>query len=188
MLRPIFHIEHRGERKTEIVAVRYEDPPDDFQTVSTASTSRIGPRGRSKYVRAWVCNTGLSAAHGCRVYLEHLWINDRLVESERSPLQWADLGVFELPRMERGDRRGHYIDICAADSVNGRFQMISQKAQKGYHSYSEAGTYKLELSVEASSFHIKGRMLLILRYEPDDWRELSVISTRTKHRFIPWKV
>jgi hypothetical protein len=173
VFRPMLHITHRGERKVEVVSIRYP-----------GGTSR---HGNSKYIRAWVFNQIGFKARRCRVFVERIWHNDRLIDDERSPLHWADLdGVYELSDMPRGYRYGHYIDICAADSVDPRLQIISQKGLKGYHRFETGGIYRLELSAEAINPYYAGHLLISLRHDAVNWENLHVVSTKEGHPFLPW--
>src|SRR5690349_21551410 len=120
-LRPTLQLTYAGPRITEQVSVwyPYRDSVGYFGTATTASVSvPAKTQGTAKYVRAWVHNLfGISARH-CQVFVDRVWQNDKLVEPERTRLHWADKDdCFELPFMRMGRQNGHYIDICATDSV-----------------------------------------------------------------------
>jgi hypothetical protein len=130
MFRPHLCITHRGERKVEQVAVKYSrghyEPFDSV--LSTATVIGHGESsfiGKSKYIRAWVYNTFGFVARRCQVFVENIWLDHRLIEAERTPLHWADLDdVYVFPAMHQGHKYGHYIDICASDSIEPTLQII----------------------------------------------------------------
>jgi hypothetical protein len=193
MLRPHLHVEHSGVRRVETVAVSYTalrqslfTPPGS--SAHGESISGISPN-HARYIRAWVFNDWLwcPAARNCQVFVEAIWLNNRLVDDERSPLHWTDLNsAYSFPSMRRGYKNGHYIDVCAADSVDNRFQVISQKWTKGYHRFHQSGVYRLQLCAEAlwpSSF---SHFALTVGYDNRRWNDLHVISARETRRWMPW--
>ncbi len=195
VLRPMLRLEHRGERKVEEVAIDYPlgnyDPFDS--PGSTATMQGLGElptrHGRSKYIRVWVFNLCGFRARGCRVFVERIWHDGRLIDNDRSPLHCTDLdGVFELRELFSGYRRGHYIDICATDSIDRRLQIKSQKSRKGYHRFNASGTYRLELSAESSNPHWAGHLFITVRYDADNWENLRVISSQEGRPFLPWRL
>ena len=106
IFRPTMRIEHEGERKVEDVAVSYPlgkyDPFDSMGSTATIgydSRRTFSPRrGDTRYVRVWVYNAQGFPAHHCRAFIERIWLNGRIIESERSALHWADVdGAYELP-------------------------------------------------------------------------------------------
>ena len=196
MFRPILQIEHGGPLAVEEVAVRYPlgfydalDSPGSTMTVTGASRIKSG---RSRYVRVRVYNVGGFSAVHCRVFVERIWLDGRQVESERSPLHWADRdGVYELPEpMRRGERNGLYVDVCASDSVDPTLQIISQKALKGRHRFDKSGLYKIELCAEADTPCSFGHFALCVRYEVGNWDSLHVVSIKQQRRLMlsPWRM
>jgi hypothetical protein len=191
MFRPHLCITHRGERKVEQVAVKYSrghyEPFDSV--LSTATVIGHGESsfiGKSKYIRAWVYNTFGFVARRCQVFVENIWLDHRLIEAERTPLHWADLDdVYVFPAMHQGHKYGHYIDICASDSIEPTLQIISQKAKKGYHRFKESGIYRIELSAEADRPCRAGHLMLTVRHD-GNWNNLHVISARESRPFIHW--
>lgn len=180
MYRPRLFMEHRGTRKVEDVAIHYKrEPVDPFLAATTASITWGSDTvtGKAKYIRAWVYNEFGATAEACEVFVERIWLDGRLQDDERSPLHWTDLdNVYLLPQMKSGYRFGHYIDICAADSVKNKFGIISQKALKGYHRFGQSGLYKLEVTAEAHGFCRQARMTITLRYSSQKWNDLHVVS------------
>ena len=189
MFRPTLCITHLGERKVEEVAVKYPaghyDPFNSM--VSTATVTMYGNRiGRSKYIRALVYNTSGFAARRCQVFVENIWLENRLIESERSPLHWTDIdAVYQFPAMYHGQKYGRYIDICASDSIEPTLQIISQKAIKGYHRFKEAGIYRIELTAEAERPCRIGHLMLTVNHS-GNWKDLHVVSARERasHFFL----
>jgi hypothetical protein len=182
LLRPRLQIKHFGDRVVETVDVAY--PPLEsgitYIAASTASLSTIGSygprRGKAKYIRAWVHNAFGFPARNCQVFVEYVRLDGKLLESERSPLHWADIdGAYVYPAMRHGYRNGCYIDICACDSVDPRFHLISAKALKGYHKFSKAGEYEMELTAEAEKPCKFAKMRLRVHFDGKDWRSLKVI-------------
>ena len=161
LLKPMLHVTHRGPRKTETVAVRYSVDASsstfDFagSTASVTTTYKSEPShrtGESRYIRVWVYNEIGFPARQCEVFVERIWLDERLIDDERSPLHWTDIdGAYDFPMIRRGYRNGHYIDVCASDSIDTRLQVISRKGLKGYHRFDKPGMYKFELSAEAST-------------------------------------
>lgn len=184
-LRPTLQITYRGPRITEEVAVHYPartEQRNEFPGSSaiTIVHSSPGATGRAKYVRAWVHNLFGFPARNCQVFVERISFNGNIVESERSPLHWTDLDeTFELPLIRHGYRNGHYIDICATDSVDPRFQVISQKWFKGYHRYSQSGVYEIEMTAEASTPCSFGHLLMTVRHDAEDWKNLRIEAVRS---------
>lgn len=191
MFRPRLCITHRGERKVEQVAVQYPSGYYDpfHSTVSTATMNMHGETyrvGRSKYIRAWVYNTFGFVARRCQVFVENIWLESRLIESERSPLHWTDLDdVYVFPAMHHGHKYGHYIDICSSDSIEPTLQIISQKAKKGYHRFRESGIYRIELSAEADRPCRAGHLMLTVSHD-GNWDNLHIVSTRESRPFLYW--
>lgn len=192
LFRPTMRIEHAGERRVEDVAVRYQlgfydaiDSPGSTMTVDWGSRLKYG---HSRYVRVWVYNAQGFPARHCRVFVERIWLNGRIVEAERSALHWADRdGLYELPEeMPYGNRNGRYVDICATDSIDKRFQVISEKHAKGYHRFNESGLYKIELSAECSRPCWRGHFALTVSCEAQRWDSLKVVSTKECRRFMGW--
>ena len=181
VLRPHMRIVHRGVRKVETVAVKYrvEESSMEFSgsTAYGISSSNLTV-GDSRYIRAWVINDWGFPAHHCQVFVERIWLGDRLIDDERSPLHWTDLSdhAFSFPYMRHGDRNGRYVDICSADSVDSRFQVISQKWTKGYHRFAESGVYKLELCAEAMRPCSFSGLTLLVRHDQGCWKNLHVVS------------
>jgi hypothetical protein len=89
--------------------------------------------------------------------------------------------------LRQGFRNGHYIDVCASDSLDSRLQLFTEKGKKGYHRFSEKGNYKIEIKAESSNACRVGRMLLIVGYD-GEWKNTHVITTRENRLFMPWKV
>ena len=190
---PRLHITHKGERKVEMVNVSYPlsryDPftsPGSTATITTLDGT--DSYGTSKYIRVWVYNASGITARRCRVYVENVWLDKRPIEAERSLLHWTDLdGMYELSDMSRGYRNGHYVDVCASDSIDHRLQLISQKALKGYHRFSESGVYRCELSAEAEKPCHTAHFVMNIHYDNRDWSGLRVISTTESRAFLHWK-
>jgi hypothetical protein len=183
MLRPHLHITHKGDRKVEEVAIHYHEETELSSAYTTCSgTLSTLSSGRSRYVRAWVYNMWGPKAHRCRVVLERIWLNERLIDDERTPLHWTDLkDVYELPEMSSGFRNGHWIDVCASDSVKSRLQVISQRhLLRGYHSFSEHGLYRFQLVAECSNWHWKGTAFITVRYD-GHWDNLRVVAINEKN-------
>ena len=158
LFRPNLKIAHEGARMTEEVTIAYPT------TI-----------GKSRYIRAWVYNSFGFPAHSCQVFVDRVSHYSNLVERERSPLHWTDVDDCYLwPEMRKGYENGHYIDICQADSVLGRLQIISQKAKKGYHLFSDAGLYKIELTAEATKPCRFGSCTLMVDFDPAHWENLKV--------------
>jgi len=160
---------------------RHESPGSSATTIISVSSERTG---NAKYVRAWVHNVFGFPAHSCQVFVERILHDETVVESERSPLHWTDIdGAFEFPVIPRGYRSGHYVDICATDSVDKSFQVISQKWTKGYHRFRKSGKYRLEIKSEAMKPCFFGSLTITLDYDATDWKNLRVVSAKEGKRF-----
>jgi hypothetical protein len=194
MLRPHLRIVYQGERKKEVVSVKYSfdeyqrldflgSSAQDFGNYSLSHTS-----GEALYIRARVFNDWGFPARNCEVYVERIWLNERLIDDERSPLHWTDFSAdaYTVPMMRQGHRYGRYIDICASDSIDKRFQVISQKWTKGYHRFRQSGTYKLELSAEGATPCSYSHFMLIVGYHAEQWKELTVISANEARKWWTW--
>jgi hypothetical protein len=196
IFRPAMRIEHRGERKIEDVAVNYPSGAYDVfgSPSSTGTVTSHDPRmatrkyGHARYVRVWVYNAQGFPAHRCRVFVERIWLNGRLVESERFPLHWSDRdGVYELPgEMPWLYRNGAYVDVCSSDSIHPIFQVISRKWTKGYHRFTDSGVYKLELTAESDRPCWRGHFALTVSCDPQKWDSLKVVSAKECPRFMGW--
>lgn len=194
MLRPTLHLEHCGDRAVETVAVTYPlgyyDPFDSAG--STASGSFVGApsqrnrRGHSRYIRVRVRNLHGYPARQCRVFVDRILLNGKIIERERSPLHWMDYGdVFEWPLMRWGSKDAWYVDLCAADEIDPHLQIISYKGLKrGYLRFRDSGIYTIELSAEALKPCSFGRMVLNVRHDGKDWRNLQVISAKEGRKWI----
>ncbi len=176
----------------EEVAIHYTlDHYDPFEGMATtASATVLGPvkrQGRAKYIRAWVHNLiGFPARH-CRVFVDRILFEGKVIESERSPLHWTDIdGAYELPIIRTGYRNGCYIDICATDSVDERFQVISQKWTKGYHRFEKSGLYRMELTAESAKPCSFGRFNLTAKFDAANWKNLQVVSAEHGKKFLRW--
>src|SRR3989442_14286351 len=87
LFRPSLHIVYKGPRILEEVNVWYSSRTYSFDECSTASGMTVAPSaGRAKYIRAWVYNFFGFSAHHCQVFVDYIWHNGKLIESERSPL------------------------------------------------------------------------------------------------------
>jgi hypothetical protein len=196
VLKPRLQMTHKGERKVEIVDIHYPskrydpfDSPGSTATVVSVAIGSRSTRGRSRYVRAWVYNWSGMTARNVRVFIDKISVGDRILDAERSPLHWTDLvDIYALSDLDKGYERGAYIDICASDSIDQRFQIISQKSTRGYHRFNESGVYRLELSAEAAKPCKAARMILQIHYESMKWQSLRVISVRESSPlpFISW--
>jgi hypothetical protein len=192
IFRPLLRIEHEGERRVEDVAVRYPlgfydaiDSPGS--TMPVTGGSRFGD-GHSRYVRVWIYNALGFPAHRCRVFVERIWLDGKIIEEERSPLHWADRdGLYELPEEMPWKRaNGAYVDVCASDSIDNKLRVISQKWIKGYHRFVESGRYKIELSAECARPCWRGHFALTVSYDARKWDALRVVSTKECKRFMGW--
>lgn len=134
---------------------------------------------KAKYIRAWIYNIVGFPARNCRVILNRIFLDGRLIESERSELQWKDYDVFELPYIPQGYKKGYYVNICAAYSTDSLFQIISHKWTKGYHRYGQTGVYRLELTAEAAKPCSFGHFMIDVGYDSSDWRALEKLETRS---------
>lgn len=189
MFRPILILSYERKRKNEEVAVEYpsnfsqvfESPGSSAITVSNFTSAR---GGRAKYIRAWVYNRFGFPARDCQVFVERILWNGRVVESERSPLHWTDEDVeFDRPTINWRSERGRYVDICATDSVDGKFQVISKMWTKGYHRYEKTGTYTLKLRADAMQPCLEGLLTITLDYDAENWRNLRVVSAVSRKAF-----
>jgi hypothetical protein len=192
LFRPTLQVTYEGPRIMEEVAIHYTlDRYDPFEGMATtASATVLGPvkrHGRAKYIRAWVHNLfGFPARH-CRVYVERIWHDERVIESERSPLHWTDIdGAYEFPIIRMGYRNGSYIDICSTDSVDKRLQVISQKWTKGYHRFEKTGIYRIEMTAEGLKPCSFGRFILTVKFDANNWKDLQVISAQHGKKFLRW--
>ncbi len=192
LLRPTLQITYRGPRIGEEVSVHYPSRVDQWSEAAGSSTVSIvqmssASNGRAKYVRAWVHNLFGFPARACQVFVDRIALDGRAIETERSPLHWADLDkTFELPAIRYGYKNGHYIDICATDSIDPRFQIISQKWMKGYHRFSQTGTYEIEMTAEAAKPCSFGHFVIKLGYETGSWKSLRIESAREGRGLSRW--
>jgi hypothetical protein len=172
----------------EDVAITYPAAGESLISNSTASMTIIGSAGRngiSRYIRVWVYNRWGFPAHNCQVFVKRILVDGKILEPEKSPLHWSDeKGKYEWPFLRRGHENGHWIDVCACDSVTGIFEIISQKRLSGYHRYNRSGTYRIELSAEAVKPCRFGEIALTVKYDNSNWRKLMVIGTEEKRVFI----
>jgi hypothetical protein len=183
VLRPHLQLSYTGPRKTETVSVQYATaqyhPISSPGSTATVTLHGGGGAGQSRYVRVWVHNSWGFPAHRVEVYVERISLDGQLVEPERSPLHWMDFkDTFEYPKpMPRGDRNGWYVDVCAADSVDPRLQILTMKGVvRGYHRFEKPGTYKIELSAEAAKPCKFDTMKLTVRHDGKHWDKLAIVS------------
>jgi hypothetical protein len=190
MLRPTMYVTYAGPRITEEVAIWYSssDGGGYFGTGTTASVIVPTKRqGTARYVRAWVHNLFGFPAHRCQVFVDRIWHDGKIIEPERTPLHWTDLDdCFELPLIRKGYDNGHYIDICATDSVMKKLQIISQKSKKGYHFFNESGTYKLDMTAEALKPCSFSHFSLTVKFDATNWKGLQVVSAEHGKRLLRW--
>jgi hypothetical protein len=133
---------------------------------------------KAKYIRAWVHNLFGFPAGNCHVMVNRILLNGRVIDAERSELQWKDYDIFEVPAIRRGYKNGYYVNICAAYSTDSLFQVISHKWTKGYHRYDKTGVYRLELTAEAEKPCSFGHFVIDVGYDSADWRALEKIGTQ----------
>jgi hypothetical protein len=189
LLRPTLHIMYAGPRITEEVAIWYSSANGGyFGTGTTASvTVPTKTQGTARYVRAWVYNIIGFPAHRCQVFVDRIWHEEKIIEPERSPLHWTDVDdCYEWPRFRKGYENGHYIDICATDSVMRKFQIISQKSKKGYHYFDKSGIYRIEMTAEASKPCSFGHFSLTVNFDATNWRDLKVVSAEHGKKLLRW--
>lgn len=192
LLRPTLQVTYQGPRVVEEVAIHYpasirEWPESAGSTASVMVAVSSAQDGRARYVRAWIHNLFGFPARSCQVFVDRISLDGKTIEPERSPLHWADLdGAFELPAIRRGYKNGHYIDICATDSVDPRFQVISQKWMKGYHRFPQSGEYEIEMTAEAATPCSFGHFAIRLHYETGNWKSLRIQSVREGKGLLRW--
>ncbi len=192
MFRPTLQMLFSGPRSVEDVSISY--PPDtsfaSFTKAMTASVSVGGQTGRtgtSKYVRAWVSNQFGFPAHRCQVMVDGIFFEGNPLETEGSPHHWTDFkDAFEYPMLRYGYRNGWYVNICAADSIDPRLQILSLKWTKGYHRFGKTGIYRIELTAEAMKPCSFGHLILEIFHDKNDWKKLSVISAKPGRLWSRW--
>ena len=191
-LRPTLQITRHGPRIEEEVAVHYSGGGyDPFHSPGSTATVQLygssSRSGRASYIRAWVHNLFGFPARRCQVYVDSVRLDGTIIEFERSPLHWADLdGAYELPMIRQGYRNGHYIDICSADSIDPRLQLLSQKGLKGYHRFRDPGIYTLELTAEGMKPCSFGKFTLTISHDGRDWEGLRVLSAEQGGGLLRW--
>jgi len=190
LLRPTLHIIYAGPRITEEVAIWYEyqDSGGYFGTATTASFFVPSKRqGTARYIRAWVHNLFGFPAHRCQVFVDRIWHEGELIDSERSALHWTDKdNCFQLDFIRKGYANGHYVDICATDSVINQFYLVSEKSKKGYHYYKKSGNYKIDMTAEASKPCSFSRFSLTVDFDATNWKNLKVICADEGKKLFRW--
>jgi hypothetical protein len=187
LLRPYLQLVHGGPRAIEVVAVRYESTAAyDAYTVTSSVLSKRESVGRSKYVRLWVYNAFGFLARHCQVFLDRISLDGKVLDDERTPLHWTDVDVYEFPSLRRGYRNGHYIDVCAADSIDPQLQLLTQKGLKGYHRYPDDGVYTIELTAEADKPCSFGSFKFLIGHDGTDWQKLAVIAATPGPKWLRW--
>jgi hypothetical protein len=188
LYKPILHLTHKGERRIETVRIKYEH--NQYKAIEGSPALAVAGQahifGNAKYIRAWVNNVRGFTAQNCQVFIERIWLGNRLLDDERTLLTWTDLPeTYTLEEMRKGYRQGHYIDICASDSCDPRLKIISQRQLRGYHMYPDHGTYTLELCAEARKPCHSGRFMIKVKHtgNPDG---LHVVTTREGSDLFNW--
>jgi hypothetical protein len=166
VFKPHLKLDYTGPRKTETVAVYYQ---------ANALS------GQSRYVRVWVHNSWGYPAHNVEVFVDRILLDGVVIENERSALHWCDFpDTFEYPKpMKRGERNGHYVDVCAADSIDPRLQILTMKGlTRGYQRFQKSGEYTLELSAEAQGSCCSGGFNITVKNDGKNWKNLEIVSAK----------
>ena len=137
------------------------------------------------YLRLWVDNFGFySPAKGCLVFLNRILQNGNLLEGERSPLSWTDIDTFEAQEIQRGFKRGRYVDLCSTNQAYPHLCIHSQKGTKGYGLYRTSGTYTFEISAEATGLASSGFIQLQVEYNSAQWDALTVVYAEPNRKWF----
>ena len=188
MFRPTLRLTHEGYRKVETVQIKYEYDsykPSQTPNAPLAVDGKLHSFGSATYVRAWVYNVRGFPARNCKVFLESVWLGNRLIDSERTQLAWSDLSQYVFEEMPAGFRYGHYINICFSDSVDPSLKITSQKHDRGYHRYEEHGVFTFELRAEAAKPCHFGLFMIKVKYTGGP-NGLCVLTTRAGNNFFNW--
>jgi hypothetical protein len=126
------------------------------------------------YVRVYLKNLRrLWPAGKCRVYVERIHHNGKLIESESSELNWTDVDSFNPLSIDAGN--GKYADVCSVYRETDYLQVHSVKGRKGYGRLPKAGVYSLEISSRDGEYLSKDAIRMEIQCGQASWNDLRVI-------------
>ena len=137
-------------------------------------------------LRVFVENSGRwFSAKKSKVIIERIWRGGKVVEKERSELQWKDVLPDPTFETEIASRRHAYADVClSAKNRPGMLGIRSVRGRRGYN-LTQPGIYIFEISVETAGLYSGCFAELEVNYGKA-WDDLDILSISRRRRPLMW--
>ena len=155
------------------------------EQVQWVPIERTPTQAHGIFLRLVLDNIGPHTAHESLVYVTRIERNALVIEKDPSPLAWTDEPKdrwFTPRQIARHQTHRYYIDVCASHAYDGSLNVLSQKWTKGYHRFSESGTYTIDVVAKSLGVSSEGRAQMTIQYDNSRWDSLwcSSISIVSK--------
>jgi hypothetical protein len=168
-------------------------PPAPFTSFSGGHSVIDLPKVYPAVVlRIRVHNFGFVSGTECNVFVERVLLNGREMDHEQSPLAWMEEegeARFRPRTIRPHEKRGCWVDVCKTEQRSCMLQLVSKRnaaSNAQYHTYGEAGTYRILLAAEGSGSTSHGSAEMVVAFDPASIQALHVTSFTTKRQYFRW--